>query len=383
MNCQLIKEGGVVLKIMTVFGTRPEGIKMAPVVKELERRQGVESIVCITAQHREMLDQVLKVFNIEPDYDLNIFKPGQSLSEVTTRALMGLEEVIAKEKPDVLLVQGDTTTVFAGALAAFYQRIKIGHVEAGLRSGNLYSPYPEEANRKLTGVLTDYHFAPTTRNKVNLLNEGYPEEKIYITGNTVIDALKYVVKEDYIFNIDLLNQMDYENKRVILLTAHRRENIGEPMENIFNAIKDIVTKYEDVELVWPMHLNPKVREIAYKVLSNHDRIHLIEPLDYEPMANLMSKAHLIVTDSGGLQEEGPTFGVPVLVVREETERPEGIEAGTAKLVGTSYERVFEELDLLLSNEEEYKKMANAVNPYGDGKASERIVDILLNENKLE
>ncbi|NLK43738.1 MAG: UDP-N-acetylglucosamine 2-epimerase (non-hydrolyzing) [Tissierellia bacterium] len=371
------------MKIMTVFGTRPEGIKMAPVVKELERRQGVESIVCITAQHREMLDQVLKVFNIEPDYDLNIFKPGQSLSEVTTRALMGLEEVIAKEKPDVLLVQGDTTTVFAGALAAFYQRIKIGHVEAGLRSGNLYSPYPEEANRKLTGVLTDYHFAPTTRNKVNLLNEGYPEEKIYITGNTVIDALKYVVKEDYIFNIDLLNQMDYENKRVILLTAHRRENIGEPMENIFNAIKDIVTKYEDVELVWPMHLNPKVREIAYKVLSNHDRIHLIEPLDYEPMANLMSKAHLIVTDSGGLQEEGPTFGVPVLVVREETERPEGIEAGTAKLVGTSYERVFEELDLLLSNEEEYKKMANAVNPYGDGKASERIVDILLNENKLE
>ena len=381
MNCQLKKEGGVVMKIMTVFGTRPEGIKMAPVVKELEKRQGVESIVCITAQHREMLDQVLKVFHIEPDYDLNIFKPGQTLSEITTRALMGLEEVIVKEKPDVLLVQGDTTTVFAGALAAFYQRVKIGHVEAGLRSGNLYSPYPEEANRKLAGVLTNYHFAPTIRNKENLLKEGYLEENIYITGNTVIDALKYVVKDDYIFNVDLLNQLDYENKRVILLTSHRRENIGKPMENIFSAIKDIILKYEDVELVFPMHLNPKVREIAYGILSNHDRIHLIEPLDYEPMANLMSKVHLIVTDSGGLQEEGPTFGVPVLVVREETERPEGIEAGTAKLLGTSYERVFEGIDLLLSNEEEYKNMANAVNPYGDGKAAERIVDILLDENK--
>ncbi|NLV88020.1 MAG: UDP-N-acetylglucosamine 2-epimerase (non-hydrolyzing) [Tissierellia bacterium] len=369
------------MKIMTVFGTRPEGIKMAPVVKELEKRQGVESIVCITAQHREMLDQVLKVFHIEPDYDLNIFKPGQTLSEITTRALMGLEEVIVKEKPDVLLVQGDTTTVFAGALAAFYQRVKIGHVEAGLRSGNLYSPYPEEANRKLAGVLTNYHFAPTIRNKENLLKEGYLEENIYITGNTVIDALKYVVKDDYIFNVDLLNQLDYENKRVILLTSHRRENIGKPMENIFSAIKDIILKYEDVELVFPMHLNPKVREIAYGILSNHDRIHLIEPLDYEPMANLMSKVHLIVTDSGGLQEEGPTFGVPVLVVREETERPEGIEAGTAKLLGTSYERVFEGIDLLLSNEEEYKNMANAVNPYGDGKAAERIVDILLDENK--
>jgi len=367
------------MKIMTVFGTRPEGVKMAPIVKELEKRKGVESIVCVTAQHREMLDQVLNIFNIKPDYDLNIFKPGQSLTEITTRALGGLEEVIIKEKPDVLLVQGDTTTVFAGALAAFYQRVKIGHVEAGLRSGNLYSPYPEEANRKLTGVLTNYHFAPTEKNKENLLKEGYPEENIYITGNTVIDALKYVVKEDYIFNMDLLNGLDYENKRVILLTAHRRENLGKPMENIFKALKDIVIKYEDVELVFPMHLNPKVREIAYGILSNHNRIHLIEPLDYEPMANLMSKAHLIVTDSGGLQEEGPTFGVPVLVIREETERPEGIEAGTAKLVGTSYKKVYEELDLLLSDKEEYKNMANAVNPYGDGKASIRIVDILLKD----
>ncbi|CAK7049191.1 UDP-N-acetylglucosamine 2-epimerase (non-hydrolyzing) [Tissierella sp.] len=366
------------MKIMTVFGTRPEGIKMAPIIKELEKREGIESVICITAQHRQMLDPVLNIFNIKPDYDLNIFKPGQTLTEITTRALEGLEEVIIKEKPDVLLVQGDTTTVFAGALAAFYQKVKVGHVEAGLRSGNLYSPYPEEANRRLAGLLANFHFAPTERNRQNLLKEDYPDEKIFITGNTVIDALKYVIKEDYIFDIDLLNNLDYENKRVILITAHRSENIGKPMENIFTAIKDIMEKYEDVELVFPMHLNPKVREIANKVLTNNDRIHLIEPLDYAPMANLMAKAHLIVTDSGGLQEEGPTFGKPVLVVREETERPEGIEAGTAKLVGTRYESVFNELNLLLSNKDEYNKMANAVNPYGDGKASERIVDILIN-----
>lgn len=366
---------------MTVFGTRPEGIKMAPIVKELEKRKGIESIICITAQHRQMLDQVLNLFDIKPDYDLNIFKPGQTLTEITTRALKGLEEVIIKEKPDLLLVQGDTTTVFAGALAAFYQKVKIGHVEAGLRSGNLYSPYPEEANRKLTGVLTDFHFAPTERNRQNLLKEDYPDEKIFITGNTVIDALQYAVKEDYIFDMDLLNNLDYSNKRVILLTSHRRENIGKPMENVFTAIRDIVEKYEDVELVYPMHLNPKVREIANKILSNNNRIHLIEPLDYEPMANLMAKVHLIVTDSGGLQEEGPTFGKPVLVVREETERPEGIEAGTAKLVGTKYKNVFDELNLLLSNEDEYNKMANAVNPYGDGKASERIVDVLVNSER--
>lgn len=369
------------LKIMTVFGTRPEGIKMAPIIKELEKREGVTSITCITAQHRQMLDQVLDLFHIKPDYDLNIFKPGQTLTEITTRALQGLEEVIIKEKPDVLLVQGDTTTVFAGALAAFYQKVKIGHVEAGLRSGNLYSPYPEEANRKLTGILTDFHFAPTERNRQNLLQEDYPEEKIFITGNTVIDALKYAIKEDYIFDKDLLNKLDYKNKRVILITCHRSENIGRPMENIFTAVKDIVEKYEDVELVFPMHLNPRVREIANKILIDNDRIHLIEPLDYEPMANLMSKVHLIVTDSGGLQEEGPTFGKPVLVVREETERPEGIEAGTAKLVGTNYKNVFNEINLLLSNKEEYNKMANAVNPYGDGKASERIVDILVNSER--
>jgi len=369
--------GDYMLKIMTVFGTRPEGIKMAPIVKELEKRKGVESIVCITAQHREMLDQVLELFEIKPHYDLNIFKPGQTLTEITTRALKGLEEVIVKEKPDILLVQGDTTTVFAGALAAFYQKVKVGHVEAGLRSGNLYSPYPEEANRMLTGILTDYHFAPTERNRHNLLREGYSDDNIYITGNTVIDALHYATKKDYIFNIDLLNHLDFKNQKIILLTSHRRENIGKPMENIFTAIKDIVNKHIDVEVVFPIHLNPKVREIAEEILAGNSRIHIIEPLDYEPMANLMSKSNIVVTDSGGLQEEAPTFGVPVLVVREETERPEGIEAGTAKLIGTSYDTLYNQLDLLLWDKGEYDKMATAVNPYGDGKASERIVDILL------
>ncbi len=364
------------LKVLTVFGTRPEGIKLAPVIKALERNNKVESVTCITAQHREMLDQVLNLFQIEPDYDLNIFKPGQSLTEITTRALIGLEEVIKEVKPDVLLVQGDTTTVFTGALAAFYQGIKIGHVEAGLRSGNLHSPYPEEANRMLTGILTDYHFAPTERNVDNLLRENYPEEKIFVTGNTVIDALTYTIKDDYIFENELLNKLDY-NKKIILMTSHRRENIGKPMENIFQAIKDIVEKYKDVEVIFPMHLNPKVRNIANGILGDNNRIHLIEPLDYEPFANLMAKVHLIVTDSGGLQEEAPTLGIPVLVVREETERPEGIEAGTAKLVGTDYKLLYDSMDLLLSNSDEYEKMAKAVNPYGDGNAAERIVEILL------
>lgn len=365
------------IKILTVFGTRPEGIKMAPIIKTMEKREGIENIICITAQHREMLDQVLNIFNIEPDYDLNIFKPGQTLTEITTRALEGLEKVIIETKPDVLLVQGDTTTVFAGALAAFYQKVKVGHVEAGLRSGNLYSPYPEEANRRLTGVLTNFHFAPTENNRQNLLREGYPDDRIFITGNTVIDALNYVVKENYEFKYSSLNNIDYKNKRVILLTSHRRENIGKPMENIFSAVKDIVNKYPDVELVFPIHLNPKVRDIAYRIFDNQERVHIIDPLDYEPFTNLMARSYLVITDSGGLQEEAPSLGKPVLVVREETERPEGIEAGTAKLVGTQYDNIYRELDILLSNEEEYYKMANAVNPYGDGKASERIVDIIL------
>ncbi len=368
------------MKVMTVFGTRPEGIKMAPIVKELEKREGVESIVCITAQHREMLDQVLDLFEIKPNYDLNIFKPGQTLTDITNKALKGLEDVIKKERPDVLLVQGDTTTVFAGALAGFYQRVKIGHVEAGLRSGNIYSPYPEEANRKMTGIITNYHFAPTRRNKDNLLKEGYTSDNIYITGNTVIDALKYTVKDDYEFQMDLLNNLDYDKSRMILLTAHRRENLGRPMENIFTAIKDIVNKYDDVEVIFPIHLNPKVREIANRILK-HKRIHMVEPMDYEPFTNLMARVDLVVTDSGGLQEEAPTLGKPVLVVREETERPEGIESGTAKLVGTNYKNIYEELDNLLSNPDEYKNMANAVNPYGDGQAAKKIVDVLLEDFK--
>jgi UDP-N-acetylglucosamine 2-epimerase (non-hydrolysing) len=365
------------IKVMTVFGTRPEGIKMAPIIKVMENISEIDNTICITAQHREMLDQVLNLFQIEPDYDLNIFKPGQSLTEITMRALEGLEKVIMEVKPDVLLVQGDTSTVFAGALAAFYQKIKIGHVEAGLRSGNLYSPYPEEANRKLTGILTDFHFAPTETNRDNLLREGYPEEKIFITGNTVIDALKFAVKEDYIFNMPLLDNIDYKNKRIILLTSHRRENIGKPMENIFSAMNQIALEYEDVEVVFPIHLNPKVREIANRIFKENRRVHLIEPLDYEPFTNLMAKSYLVVTDSGGLQEEAPSLGKPVLVVREETERPEGIEAGTAKLVGTDYNNILNEIDTLITDKKEYNKMANAVNPYGDGKASERIVDIIL------
>jgi UDP-N-acetylglucosamine 2-epimerase (non-hydrolysing) len=365
------------IKVMTVFGTRPEGIKMAPIVKAMEKEEKIENIVCITAQHREMLDQVLDLFNIKADYDLNIFKPGQSLTEITINALKGLEDVIGEVKPDVLLVQGDTTTVFAGALAAFYQKVKIGHVEAGLRSGNLYSPYPEEANRKLTGIMTDFHFAPTEESKNNLLKEDYPSEKIFVTGNTVIDALMYVTKENYKFDDELLNNLDYKNKKIILVECHRRENLGKPMENIFKALKDIVDAHEDVEIVFPMHLNPKVRNTANEILKDNNRIHLMEPLDYESMANLMSKIYLVVTDSGGFQEEAPTFGKPVLVVREETERPEGIEAGTAKLVGTDYDNVYKEIDILLSNNEEYKKMANAINPYGDGKAAERIVNVII------
>lgn len=352
---------------------------MAPIIKKLDENQYIEHKVCVTAQHREMLDQVLKIFNIIPDYDLNIFEPGQSLTQITTRAMEGLEKVIVDFRPDLILVQGDTTTVFAGALTAFYHKVKIGHVEAGLRSGNLYSPYPEEANRKLTGIITDFHFAPTEKNKQNLLREGYDEEKIYVTGNTVIDALLYVVSEDYKFNNELLDNLDYKNKKVILLTSHRRENIGKPMENIFSAVRDVVLKNENVEVVFPIHLNPKVREIAYRILDGLDRVHIIEPLEYLPFANLIARSYLVVTDSGGIQEEAPSLGKPVLVVRKETERPEGIEAGTAKLVGIDRENIFREIDILVNDEQEYKKMANAVNPYGDGKASERIVDIIVKQ----
>lgn len=367
------------IKVLVIFGTRPEAVKMAPIVKALKKNEDYfHSKICVTAQHRDMLDQVLRIFDIEPDYDLNIFESGQTLTQITSRALLGLEEVIKDFKPDLILVQGDTTTVFSGALAAFYHQVKIGHVEAGLRSGNLYSPYPEEANRMMTGVITDFHFAPTIRSKNNLLREGYDENKIFITGNTSIDALSWVIDKDYKFESEDINNIDFENKKVVLLTAHRRENIGEPMENIFSAVKEVAEKNEDIEVIYPIHLNPKVREIAREVFKGMDRVHIIEPLDYLPFTNLMNKCYLVVTDSGGVQEEAPSLGKPVLVVRRETERPEGIEAGTAKLVGTDRGNIYKELDLLVNNEEEYKKMANAVNPYGDGKAAEYIIQAIRN-----
>jgi len=365
------------IKVLVVFGTRPEAVKMAPIVKALKNDQEhFISKICVTAQHRDMLDQVLRIFDIEPDYDLNIFQSGQTLTQITCRALTGLEGVIEEFNPDLILVQGDTTTVFSGALAAFYHQVKIGHVEAGLRSGNLYSPYPEEANRMLTGVLTDFHFAPTTTSKNNLLREGYDEGKIFITGNTSIDALSWVIDKNYIFEDGKLNNIDFEIKKVILLTAHRRENIGEPMENIFNAVREIAERNKEVEVIYPMHLNPKVREIARRIFGEIKSVHLIEPLDYLPFTNLMSRCYLVVTDSGGVQEEAPSLGKPVLVVRRETERPEGIEAGTAKLVGTEKDAILRALDLLINNEEEYKSMANAVNPYGDGKAAEHIIEAI-------
>lgn len=366
------------MKILVVFGTRPEAIKMAPIIKELER-QNAQYKVLVTAQHRQMLDGVLEIFDIKPDFDLNIFKKGQTLTDITVETLRGLEKVFKEYLPDVLLVQGDTTTVFAGALAAFYQKIKIGHVEAGLRSGNLYSPYPEEANRKLTGVMTSYHFAPTEGNRENLLREGFDDKDIYVVGNTVIDALHYAVRDDYKFEDEILNTLDYKNKKIVLLTSHRRENIGRPMENIFSAVRDVVRENEDVEVVFPIHLNPRVREIATRIFDGENRIHLIEPLEYLPFSNLMKRVSIIMTDSGGVQEEAPSLGKPVIVVREETERMEGVLANTAILAGTEYENIYRSFTKLLHDKEFYDQMAHAVNPYGDGTAAEKIVKILLSK----
>lgn len=369
------------LKVMTVFGTRPEAIKMAPLVKELEKYPDkIQSIVTVTAQHREMLDQVLSIFDITPHYDLNIMKERQSLLGVTTRCLEGLNKVLAEEKPDIVLVHGDTTTTFVASLAAFYNSIPIGHVEAGLRTHNKYSPYPEEMNRQLTGVLADIHFAPTRQSKQNLLLENKREEYIFVTGNTAIDALKTTVKENYSHSV-LDNIGD---DRLILMTAHRRENTGKPMENMFNAIRRVVEKHDDVQVVYPVHMNPAVREIASRLLGKNDRIHLIEPLDVIDFHNFASKAYLILTDSGGVQEEAPSLGVPVLVLRDTTERPEGVEAGTLKLAGIKEETIFNMADKLLSDRDAHNQMAKASNPYGDGFASSRIVRALLyyfNENE--
>ena len=364
-------------KVMLVFGTRPEAIKMAPLVKELEERKEIKSVVCVTAQHREMLDQVLEVFKIKPDYDLNIMKQGQTLSEITSRVLLGLEEVIKKEQPNIILVHGDTTTTFAGALAAFYNQVDIGHVEAGLRTWNKYSPFPEEMNRQMVDRMTDLYFAPTEVSKNNLLMENIDESKIYVTGNTAIDAMKTTVMDNY--NHEVLDWVG--NDRLILLTAHRRENLGEPMRHIFRAIKRIVLEYPNVKVVYPIHLNPKVREVANAVFDGIDRVKLIEPLEVIDFHNFQNKSYIILTDSGGIQEEAPSLGKPVLVLRDTTERPEGIQAGTLKLVGTDEETVYKETKKLLDNKNEYEKMSMASNPYGDGFASKYIVDVILEKYK--
>lgn len=367
------------VKVMTIFGTRPEAIKMAPLVLELAKYpEQIESIVTVTAQHRQMLDQVLEIFEITPDYDLNIMKDRQTLIDVTTRGLEGLNKIMQEVKPDIVLVHGDTTTTFIASLAAFYNQIAIGHVEAGLRTWDKYSPYPEEMNRQLTGVMADLHFAPTTKSAQNLIAENKKEETIFITGNTAIDALKTTVKDEY--SHPVLDTVG--NDRLVLMTAHRRENLGEPMRNMFKAIKRLVEKHNDIQVVYPVHMNPVVREIANEILGDDKRIHLIEPLDVIDFHNFASRSHLILTDSGGVQEEAPSLGVPVLVLRDTTERPEGIEAGTLKLAGTEEEVIYSLADELLSDNEAHAKMSKASNPYGDGEASRRIVEaILKNFNK--
>ena len=362
------------IKVMSVFGTRPEAIKMAPLVKELEKRKEIESIVCVTAQHREMLDQVLETFEIVPDYDLNIMKQGQTLTDVTTRAIQGLEGVIKEVNPDIILVHGDTTTTFAGALAAFYNQVAIGHVEAGLRTYNKYSPYPEEMNRQMVGCMADLHFSPTELSASNLIKEGKNKDNIFITGNTAIDAMSTTVDENYKHEV-----LDWVGSdRMILLTAHRRENLGDPMRHIFKAIKRIVDEFDDVKVVYPIHKNPKVREVANEIFGDNGKVKLIEPLEVFDFHNFQNKYYIILTDSGGFQEEAPSLGKPVLVLRDTTERPEGIGAGTLKLVGTDEDVIYNETKKLLTNKEEYEKMSKASNPYGDGHASERIVDAIIN-----
>jgi len=366
------------LKILTVFGTRPEAIKMAPVVKELEKHPvQISCKVAVTAQHREMLDQVLSLFKIKPDYDLNIMRPEQSLFDITRRALAGLEKVLDTEKPDLVLVHGDTTTTFTAALSAFYRQIPVGHVEAGLRTHRKYSPFPEEMNRRLTGVLADIHFAPTAAARRSLLEEGISDENIFVTGNTVIDALLATVCPDYRFAHPVLSAVDFDSRRVLLVTTHRRENLGGPMRAIYRALREVVESYPDVEIVFPVHKNPAVRGAAEEELGGVDRVHLIEPLDYEPFANLMNRCHIVLTDSGGLQEEAPSLGKPVLVLRQTTERPEALQAGTVRLVGVRREEVAAETRRLLDDEEHYRRMAAAVNPYGDGRAAERVVRAIL------
>lgn len=361
------------LHVMTVFGTRPEAIKMAPLVLELKKHPQIRSSVTVTAQHREMLDQVLKAFNIKPDHDLNIMKENQTLSEITSNALLKLDQLFHEEKPDIVLVHGDTTTTFAGSLAAFYHQISVGHVEAGLRTHNKYAPFPEELNRQMTGNIADIHFAPTQEAKKNLLIENKKEETIFVTGNTAIDALQTTVTEQY--QHPILEKIGTD--RMILLTAHRRENLGQPMKNMFRAIRRVVEEFENVQVVYPVHLNPAVRDAAQTEFSDLDRIHLIEPLEVVDFHNFAAASYFILTDSGGVQEEAPSLGKPVLVLRDTTERPEGVKAGTLKLAGTEEEMIYQLTKELLVNKSEYEKMSRASNPYGDGQASKRIVDLLL------
>jgi len=362
------------IKVMTVFGTRPEAIKMAPLVLELQKQsQRFETITTVSAQHREMLDQVLDIFHIKPDYDLNIMHARQTLTDITSNVLINLDKILKEAKPDIVLVHGDTTTTFAASVAAFYNQIPIGHVEAGLRTWEKYSPYPEEMNRQMTDAMTDLYFAPTNQSKANLLKENHKEDNIYITGNTAIDALKQTVDKEY--HHDILDKVSPDNK-LILLTMHRRENQGEPMRRVFKVIREVVESREDVEVIYPVHLSPAVQETAKEILGNTERIHLISPLDVVDFHNLAARSYFIMTDSGGVQEEAPSLGKPVLVLRDTTERPEGVEAGTLKLVGTESEKVKKEMEELLDNDAEYQRMAQAKNPYGDGKASERILDAI-------
>ena len=363
------------LKVMTVFGTRPEAIKMAPLALELSSRPELEAVCCVTAQHREMLDSVLDIFGLKPDYDLNVMEPRQTLSTITSKCLTGMDGVLEEAKPDLVLVHGDTSTTFAGALAAFYHKIPVGHVEAGLRTYDKWSPYPEELNRKLVGSLADLHFCPTVSNRDNLARENI-RDGVFITGNTVIDALQTTVVKDFSFSEKILNVLDYVNRKVILVTCHRRENYGQPMTNIMTALRRVADAFPEAELVYPVHLSPVVQEAAHKYLDNHPRIHLIAPLDVREMHNLMARCHLVMTDSGGLQEEAPALGKPVLVLRKETERPEAVAAGTVRLAGVEEEPIFQMASQLLSNRSEYDKMAHAVNPYGDGRACRRIADAI-------
>lgn len=362
------------IKVMSIFGTRPEAIKMAPIIQEMEHyKSEIESIICVTAQHREMLDSVLETFHITPDYDLNIMKKGQTLDSVTGIILQGLNDILEKEKPDMVLVHGDTTTTFASALSAFYHKIPVGHVEAGLRTHNLYSPYPEEANRQMVGNIAELHFTPTMQSLKNLLQENKDPEKIYVTGNTAIDALKTTVKKEY--NSPALQWAG--DGRIVLLTAHRRENWGAPLKRVFTAVNRITEKYPDVRVIYPCHMNPAVRGLADEMFGANDHVKVIEPQEVTDFHNLIKKSYLVLTDSGGIQEEGPSLGKPVLVVRETTERPEGVEAGTLKLVGTSTDNIVKQVSRLLDDKAEYERMSKAENPYGDGHASERIVDAII------